>query len=64
MPDGSRRMAYDSDEVKMTRSVRLTPSNNTVSEYTLNGEESNRSTFRRLLSSANASLTDTISSPG
>ena len=54
MPDGSRRMAYDSDEVKMTRSVRLTSSNNTVSEYTLNGEESNRSTFRRLLSSANA----------
>lgn len=54
MPDGSRRMAYDADEVKMTRSVRLTPSNNTVSDYKLNGEESNRSTFRRLLTSANA----------
>ena len=44
----------DSDEVRMTREVRLTKSNNTVSTYLLNGEESNQKAFHRILGQANA----------
>ena len=38
----------------MTREVRLTKSNNTVSTYLLNGEESNQKAFHRILGQANA----------
>ena len=38
----------------MTREVRLTKSDNTVSTYLLNGEESNQKAFHRILGQANA----------
>jgi chromosome segregation protein len=54
LTNGRRRLQIDSDEVRMTREVRLTKSNNTVSTYLLNGEESNQKSFHRLLGQANA----------
>lgn len=54
LPNGRRRLPIDSDEVRMTREVRLTKSNNTVSTYLLNGEESNQKSFHRILGQANA----------
>ena len=38
----------------MTRSVRLSKSNNTITTYLLDGEESSQKTFHRLLGAANA----------
>ena len=52
--EGRRRMSVDSDEIRLTRSVRLTKSGNVVSKYLLNGEESSQKSFRRLLSETNA----------
>lgn len=54
LSNGRRRLPLDNDEVRMTREVRLTKSNNTVSTYLLNGEESNQKAFHRLLGQANA----------
>tara|TARA_B100000700_G_scaffold298083_1_gene363613 strand:- start:9123 stop:13010 length:3888 start_codon:yes stop_codon:yes gene_type:complete len=54
LSNGRRRLPIDSDEVRMTREVRLTKSNNTVSTYLLNGEESNQKAFHRILGQANA----------
>ena len=54
MIDGRRRLAIDFDEVEMTREVRLTSSNNAITTYLLNGEESSQKSFHRLLTSANA----------
>ena len=54
LSNGRRRLPLDSDEVRMTREVRLTKSNNTVSTYLLNGEESNQKAFHRILGQANA----------
>ncbi len=54
LTSGRRRLQIDSDEVRMTREVRLTKSDNTVSTYLLNGEESNQKSFHRLLGQANA----------
>ena len=54
MMDGRRRLALDFDEVEMTREVRLTSSNNAVTTYLLNGEESSQKSFHRILTSANA----------
>ncbi|RJU85512.1 MAG: chromosome segregation protein SMC [Candidatus Poseidoniales archaeon] len=54
LSNGRRRLPIDSDEVRMTREVRLTKSNNTVSTYLLNGEESNQKSFHRILGQANA----------
>ena len=54
LTNGRRRLPIDSDEVRMTREVRLTKSNNTVSNYLLNGEESNQKAFHRILGQANA----------
>lgn len=54
LTNGRRRLPLDMDEVRMTREVRLTPSNNTVSTYLLNGEESNQKSFHRILGHANA----------
>ena len=54
LTNGRRRLPLESDEVRMTREVRLTKSNNTVSTYLLNGEESNQKSFHRILGQANA----------
>ena len=54
LSNGRRSLPLDTDEVRMTREVRLTKSNNTVSTYLLNGEESNQKAFHRLLGQANA----------
>ena len=54
LTNGRRRLPLESDEVRMTREVRLTKSNNTVSTYLLNGEESNQKAFHRILGQANA----------
>ena len=54
LSNGRRRLPLDSDEVRMTREVRLTKSNNTVSSYLLNGEDSNQKAFHRILGQANA----------
>ena len=54
LSNGRRRLPIDTDEVRMTREVRLTKSNNTVSTYLLNGEESNQKSFHRILGQANA----------
>ncbi len=49
-----RRLPIDSDEVKMTRKIRLTKSNNVVTQYLLDGEESSQKSFHRILGAANA----------
>ena len=54
LTNGRRRLPLESDEVRMTREVRLTKSNNTVSTYLLNNEESNQKAFHRILGQANA----------
>ena len=54
LASGRRRLPLDQDEVRMTRSVRLTKANNTVTTYLLDGEESSQKTFHRLLGAANA----------
>ena len=54
LSNGRRRLPIDTDEVRMTREVRLTKSDNTVSTYLLNGEESNQKAFHRILGQANA----------
>ena len=51
---GRRRMSVDTDEIRLTRTIRLTKTNNVVSKYLLNGEESSLKSFRRLLSETNA----------
>ena len=42
------------DEVRMSRSIRLTKSGNVVTNYHLNGEESSQKSFHRILGAANA----------
>ena len=42
LTNGRRRLPLESDEVRMTREVRLTKSNNTVSTYLLNGERATK----------------------
>ena len=54
LASGRRRLPIDQEEVRMTRAVRLTKSNNTVTDYLLDGEDSSQKTFHRLLSAANA----------
>jgi chromosome segregation protein len=54
MGNGRRRLPLDKDEIKMSRSIRLTASNNPVTTYKLNGEESSQKVFHRLLGAANA----------
>ena len=54
LTSGRRRLPIDQEEVRMTRAVRLTKSNNTVTDYLLDGEDSSQKTFHRLLSAANA----------
>ena len=54
LSSGRRRLPLDQDAVRMTRSVRLSKSNNTITTYLLDGEESSQKTFHRLLGAANA----------
>ena len=54
LASGRRRLPLDQDEVRMTRSVRLSKSNNIITSYLLDGGESSQKTFHRLLGAANA----------
>ena len=54
LSNGRRRLPIESDEVRMTRSIRLTASDNVVSSYLLDGEDSSQKSFHRLLNAANA----------
>jgi len=54
LSNNRRRLPLDSDEVRMTRSIRLTKSNNVVTQYLLDGEESTQKSFHRILGAANA----------
>ncbi len=54
LSSGRRRLPLDQEEVRMTRAVRLSKSNNTITTYSLDGEESTQKTFHRLLGAANA----------
>lgn len=54
MSNGRRRLPLEKDEIRMSRSIRLTPSNNVVTTYQLNGEDSSQKVFHRLLGAANA----------
>ena len=47
-------MPLNMDEVRMSRSIRLTKSGNVVTNYQLNGEESSQKSFHRILGAANA----------
>ena len=54
MNNGRRRLPLDKEEIRMSRSIRLTASNNPVTTYKLNGEDSTQKVFHRLLGAANA----------
>ena len=55
MSNGERRLPLDKEEeIRMSCSIRLTASNNPVTTYKLNGEESTQKVFHRLLGAANA----------
>ena len=54
MSNGRRRLPLDKEEIRMSRSIRLTSSNNPVTTYKLNGEDSSQKIFHRLLGAANA----------
>jgi len=54
MSNGRRRLPLDKEEIRMSRKVRLTPSNNVSTSYMLDGEDSTQKAFHRLLGAANA----------
>ena len=54
MGNGRRRLPLDKEEIRMSRRIRLTASNNPVTTYQLNGEDSTQKVFHRLLGAANA----------
>ena len=54
LDNGRRRLPLNMDEVRMSRSIRLTKSGNVVTNYQLNGEESSQKSFHRILGAANA----------
>lgn len=54
MASGRRRLPIDKEEVRMSRRIRLTSSNNPVNTYQLDGEDSSQKAFHRLLGAANA----------
>lgn len=54
LSNGRRRLPIDSEEVRLSRTVRLTKANNVVTQYLLDGEESSQKSFHRLLGAANA----------
>ena len=54
LDNGRRRLPLNMDEVRMSRSIRLTKTGNVVTNYHLNGEESSQKSFHRILGAANA----------
>jgi chromosome segregation protein len=54
LDNGRRRLPLNMDEVRMSRSIRLTKTGNVVTSYHLNGEESSQKSFHRILGAANA----------
>ncbi|MED5351226.1 MAG: chromosome segregation protein SMC [Candidatus Thermoplasmatota archaeon] len=54
LSNGRRRIPIDSDEVRLTREVKVSKSDNLQTKYFLNDEESSQKTFHRLLGQANA----------
>ena len=54
LSNGRRRIPIDSDEVRVTREVKVSKSDNLQTKYFLNEEESSQKTFHRLLGQANA----------
>ena len=54
LSNGRRRLPLDSEEVRLSRTVRLTKANNVVTQYLLDGAESSQKSFHRLLGAANA----------
>ena len=54
LDSGRRRLPLNMDEVRMSRSIRLTKSGNVVTNYQLNGEDSSQKSFHRILGAANA----------
>ena len=54
LSNGRRRLPLDSDEVRLSRTVRLTKANNVVTQYLLDDVESSQKSFHRLLGAANA----------
>ena len=54
LSNGRRRLPIDLEEVRLSRTVRLTKANNVVTQYLLDGAESTQKSFHRLLGAANA----------
>ena len=54
LSNGRRRIPIDSDEVRLTREVKVSKSDNLQTKYFLNQEESSQKTFHRILGQANA----------
>ena len=54
LSNGRRRLPIDLEEVRLSRTVRLTKANNVVTQYLLDGVESTQKSFHRLLGAANA----------
>ena len=54
LDNGRRRLPINMEEVRMSRSIRLTKSGNVVTNYQLNGEDSSQKSFHRILGAANA----------
>ena len=54
LDNGRRRLPLNMEEVRMSRSIRLTKSGNVVTNYHLNGDESSQKSFHRILGAANA----------
>ena len=54
LDNGRRRLPLNMDEVRMSRSIRLTKTGNVVTNYHLNSEESSQKSFHRILGAANA----------
>lgn len=54
LDNGRRRLPLNMEEVRMSRSIRLTKSGNVVTNYRLNGEDSSQKSFHRILGAANA----------
>ena len=54
LDNGRRRLPLNMDEVRMSRSIRLTKTGNVVTNYHLNGEDSSQKSFHRILGAANA----------
>ena len=61
LASGRRRLPLDQEEVRMTRAVRLSKSNNTITTYLLDGEESTQKAFPVFLAQQMLDQMDTTS---